>query len=71
VRERTKYAIRATLWILAVMPAMWFVLTFILRLLGAHTMPFSNYVTLMAVFGTLAIYNFATMTNHADRDGSS
>jgi hypothetical protein len=34
-------------------------------------MPFSNYVTLMAVFGTLAIYNFATMTNHADRDGSS
>jgi hypothetical protein len=51
------------------MPTIWFVLTSILRRLGvAHPMPFSNFVTLMAVFGALAIYNFATMTNRADKD---
>jgi hypothetical protein len=71
MRESTKYAIRATLWILVAMPAMWFVLTAILRLFGvAHRMPFSNFVFLMVGFGALAIYNYAAMTSRAEGGGS-
>lgn len=62
MREKTKAAIKAALWILIVMPAMWFVLISLLKMLGVkYPMSFSSVGTLMVVFGAIAIYNVARM----------
>jgi hypothetical protein len=62
MREKTKVAIRAALWILIGMPAMWLVQASIARMLGfGYRMPFSSCILLMVVFGALAIWNIVTM----------
>jgi hypothetical protein len=62
VREKTKAAIKAAFWIFIVMPAMWFVLTSSLEMLGVkHPMSFSSFAILMVVFGAFAIYNITKM----------
>jgi hypothetical protein len=71
VRERTRYAIRAALGILVVMPAIWLAVHFIARAFwwpDYKPDPFLI-IMLMVVFGGLAIYNFATYRE--DNDGSA
>ena len=70
MRERTKYAIRAALGILVGMPTMWLALHYIFYKFGIFQNkpdPFQM-ISLMVIFGALAIYNFATYRE--DRDGS-
>jgi hypothetical protein len=66
VRERTKYGIRAALWLLIAMPTLWFALSLIGRALFNYAPHVDTLIVLMIGFGALAIYNFATMDNRAD-----
>jgi hypothetical protein len=62
MRERTRYAIRAGLRILIVMPAIYLVLTSLLEMLGFNPpSSTSNFVFLWAVFGAIEISNIVVM----------
>jgi ABC-type microcin C transport system permease subunit YejE len=62
VREKTKYAIRQALRILVGMPAVWLALLLFSRVSGInHTPSLFLLISLMIVFGLMAISNFVTM----------
>jgi hypothetical protein len=62
MREKTRYAIRQALSILAGMPAIWLAFFLFSKLSGTnHTPSLSLLISLMAVFGLMAVSNFVMM----------
>jgi hypothetical protein len=62
MREKTKATIKAALWILIGLPAMWLVQASISRILGlGYRTPFSTFILFMVVYGAIAIWNIVRM----------
>jgi hypothetical protein len=66
VRERTRYGVKAALWLFIAMPTLWFVPSLIAKALFNYTPRVDTLIVLMIGFGAFAIYNFATMDNRMD-----
>ena len=62
MRDKTRYAISQALRILVGFPAIWLAAYFFSKLLGYNYVPsLSTLITLMVVFGLMAISNYVVM----------
>jgi hypothetical protein len=60
--QKPKPGLKAALWILIVMPALWFFQLLVAKMFGLHySMPFSHFLLLMVMFGIFAVINVVRM----------